>query len=63
MTENLAPLRNAIARELTAQYHLRCGTFAFADLPEVAYAVAANLQYEFRIEHAPRPEPDDAQDW
>jgi hypothetical protein len=54
MTEDLAPLRNAIARELHAQYALRCHKIAFVDLPEIAYAVAANLQHEFRIERLPQ---------
>ncbi len=50
---DLAPLRNAISRELYAQYTLHCGTLDFADLPEIAYAVAANLRQEFRIERLP----------
>jgi hypothetical protein len=53
MTEDLAPLRNAITRELYAQYTLRSNKITFVDLPEIAYAVAANLQYEFRIERLP----------
>lgn len=52
-TGDLAPLRNAISRELYAQYNLHSGNLAFADLPEVAYAVAANLRQEFRIERLP----------
>lgn len=53
VTEDLAPLRNAIARELHAQYALRCEKIDFVDLPEIAYAVAANLQHEFRIDRLP----------
>jgi hypothetical protein len=53
MTEDLAPLRNAITRELYAQYTLRCDKIAFVDLPEIAYAVAASLQHEFRIQRLP----------
>ena len=50
---DLALLRNAISRELYAQYNLHAGTLDFADLPEIAYAVAANLRQEFRIERLP----------
>jgi hypothetical protein len=48
------PLRNAIARELTAQCALRSNELAFAELADVAYAVAASLRQEFRIERLPQ---------
>jgi hypothetical protein len=54
----LARLRNAIACELHAQLAMRCETINLADIPEVAYAVAANLGQSFRIEWASRWEPD-----
>jgi hypothetical protein len=46
----LARLRNAVARELHAQFALRGEKINFVDLPEVAYAVAVQLGREFRIE-------------
>ena len=49
----LVLLRNAISRELYAQYSLHSGALDFADLAEIAYAVAANLRQEFRIERLP----------
>jgi hypothetical protein len=58
MTEELAPLRNAVARELHAQYAMRSEEIAFADLPEIAYAIAANLFKEFRVERLPQTVPD-----
>jgi hypothetical protein len=58
MTEDLVPLRNAISRELHAQYELRSEQLTFEDLPEIAYAVAANLAKEFHVERIVRPVPD-----
>jgi hypothetical protein len=55
---HLARLRNAIACELHAQLALRCETINLADVPEVAYAVAARLGRAFRIEWAPPWEAD-----
>jgi len=62
MTEDLAPLRNAISRELDAQHSMRCGVIDFVDLPEIAYAIAANLVKEFHIGPISRDVPDLA-DW
>lgn len=58
MTEELAPLRNAVARELHAQYAMRSEEIVFADLSEIAYAIAANLSKEFRVERLPQAVPD-----
>jgi hypothetical protein len=48
-----AELRYAITRELHAQLAMRNEKIQLSDLPEVAYAVAANLRYDFRIEWTP----------
>jgi hypothetical protein len=48
-----AELRNAIARELHAQLAMRNEKIQLSDVPEVAYAVAANLGYDFRVEWTP----------
>lgn len=58
ISTELARLRNAIACELHAQLALRNETINLADVPEVAYAVAAQLRYAFRIEYSPRWESD-----
>ncbi len=58
ISTELARLRNAIACELHAQLALRNETINLADVPEVAYAVAAQLRHAFRIEWAPRWESD-----
>jgi hypothetical protein len=50
-----AQLRYAIARELHAQLALRNEKILWSDLNEVAYAVAANLRYDFHIEWTPSP--------
>jgi hypothetical protein len=47
----LARLRNAVAREMHAQLALRGEKIDLADVPEVAYTVAVQLDREFRIEY------------
>jgi len=61
---DVSRLRNAIACELNAQLALRDERLELADLPEVAYAVAVQLQHTFRIEWAPRwTDQTDETDW
>jgi hypothetical protein len=50
---DVARLRNAIACELYAQLAMRGETIDLADIPGVAYAVAAQLGHAFRVEWAP----------
>jgi hypothetical protein len=59
LPEELARVRNAVACELHAQLAMRNETISLADVPEVAYAVAAQLRHEFRIEWTP-PTPETA---
>jgi len=54
----LAYLRNAISCELHAQLAMRDETIDLVDVPAVAYAVAVQLSYEFRIERTRRWEFD-----
>ncbi len=49
----LARVRNSVASELDAQLWLRGEAIVLADVCEVAYAIAARLGREFRIEHLP----------
>jgi hypothetical protein len=53
LTGELARLRNAVACELHAQLAMRNEKINLADVPEIAYAVAVRLGYDFRIEWAP----------
>jgi len=53
LTGELARLRNAVACELHAQLAMRNERISLADLPEIAYAVAVRIGYDFRVEWAP----------
>ena len=54
VSPEIARLRDNIAEELHAQLALLGRPISDADVEQVAYALALNLDYAFRTEWAPR---------